>query len=251
MVGLGYYDLLGPDKSRILPSTWAEVIKPGCSLTMEMWPMRNDKAEEGRSNNNLVGSPNLAYTTSYESQFETAETFNPYLNRSYPGFVESDQSVNHSEGVQSAAVFSGGSQMEGTNTETMGLGAIRILGSDVGGAHTADASSRKSHSDTTLPGDNHVKRRRSESDQPNSVHIQFEKTTSKGKQPANVRSKDKQTSASRLKNQQSKHRVSHQAEASFENESTEPTRTPSKSGISANVENPLVSVSVCCKLDSY
>lgn len=244
MVGLGCYYLLGPDRSIILPSTWEEVIKPGWSLTMELWPTRNDKVDEGRPNIKLIGRSDPEYTTSYKTQFKPAEPFNHHFNRSYPGFVESDealQSVNISEEIQSAAVFSEGSRMEGTNTETMDFGAIHASDFGIGGVHKGDASSREELTSTTFSRDNHIDNLIAEAPLPNTV--QFEGNTSKGKKPLLVKSKKKHASATEFKHGQSKNRVA-QANALFEKKSQEPqpSQTPAKSGAPAKVENSIVSV---------
>lgn len=34
----GYYDLIGPDDSIILPVMWEQVVKPGMSISMKIWP---------------------------------------------------------------------------------------------------------------------------------------------------------------------------------------------------------------------
>lgn len=44
----GYYDLLGPDDTIVLPVMWEQTIKPGMSIKMRMWPesTSNDPAEQ-------------------------------------------------------------------------------------------------------------------------------------------------------------------------------------------------------------
>lgn len=203
--------------------------------------MRNDKLDEHRPNTNLISSSDLEYTTSYRTQFDPPS---PYFHRNYSGFVESDealQSVNISEGVQSVAVFSEGSRVEGANTEGMDSGAIHALDSSAGGADMGDALSK--NSDTTLSKDNHINYLGSEPAQPNSV--QFERTTSKGKQPVDIRSKHKRSRANRLTHGQSKNKVA-QTNVSFEKKIQEPqpSQTPAMSGTPAEVENPFVSTRV-------
>lgn len=34
-----YYDLVGPEGSIILPLVWGELIEPGWSISMQMWPL--------------------------------------------------------------------------------------------------------------------------------------------------------------------------------------------------------------------
>jgi hypothetical protein len=36
----GHYDLIGPDAAIVLPSLWEELIQPGWSVSMHMWPMQ-------------------------------------------------------------------------------------------------------------------------------------------------------------------------------------------------------------------
>lgn len=38
-VAEGHYDLVGPSGEIILPQVWEEVIEPGWSITMHMWPI--------------------------------------------------------------------------------------------------------------------------------------------------------------------------------------------------------------------
>jgi hypothetical protein len=38
-VAEGHYDLIGPHGEIILPRIWEEMIQPGWSITMHMWPM--------------------------------------------------------------------------------------------------------------------------------------------------------------------------------------------------------------------
>lgn len=42
----GHYDLVGPQKEIILPSTWEAVIKPGWEISMLMWPLPVHISEE-------------------------------------------------------------------------------------------------------------------------------------------------------------------------------------------------------------
>lgn len=232
MVELGFYYLLGPDGSIILPSTWEEVIEPGWSLTIQMWPMQNDKVDDDRPNTKLIGSSELGYT--HKTQFENVDPLNPYFHRSNPGFVES---LNAPEEVQSAAAFS-----KGSNTESMDPRAVHALDSHAGSPHTGVAPSRKSRSES-ISWDHPINDQSSEASRP--ISAQREGTTPKGKQPLNVGSNDwgswglKQSSATQLRHGQSKNKVA-QPDVSFEKESQEP-QTPAKSGAPANVENLIVS----------
>lgn len=38
-VSKGQYDLVGPEGEVILPQVWEEVIEPGWTITMQMWPV--------------------------------------------------------------------------------------------------------------------------------------------------------------------------------------------------------------------
>ena len=43
----GNYDLLNESGEIILPHVWEAVIKPGETITMQMWPMMEDKPQPG------------------------------------------------------------------------------------------------------------------------------------------------------------------------------------------------------------
>ena len=43
----GHYNLLGPDGGIVLPTFWEELIEPGWSVSMHMWPMLESPPERG------------------------------------------------------------------------------------------------------------------------------------------------------------------------------------------------------------
>lgn len=53
----GYYDLLGPDDTIIMPAVWEQAIKPGMSFTMRMWPEETCRWLAGQA-----GGHQLEYT---------------------------------------------------------------------------------------------------------------------------------------------------------------------------------------------
>ena len=46
-VDQGHYDLLGPQGEILLPNVWDTVVEPDWTITMHMWPMTEEKEEEG------------------------------------------------------------------------------------------------------------------------------------------------------------------------------------------------------------
>lgn len=48
-VDKGYYDLLGPDDTIIMPVAWEQAIKPGMSIKMRMWPDKTRKWLAGQA----------------------------------------------------------------------------------------------------------------------------------------------------------------------------------------------------------
>lgn len=244
MVELGYYDLLDSDGSIILPSTWEEAIEPEWSITMQLWPTRDDLVDNDRPNPKIMGSSELGYTTSHRTQFENVDPLNPYFNRSNPGFVEIPDAP---EEVQPAAVFS-----KGSNAKSMDPRAAHALDPNAGSPHTGAAPSIKSRSDSISWGFP-IKDQSSEASRP--ISAQREGATPKGKQPLNVGSNDlgssglKQSSATQLRHGQSKNKVA-QTNVSFEKESQEP-QTPAKPAAPANVKNSFVSTRVYLELDTY
>ena len=41
-VQAGHFDIMGPDDEIILPRVWPELVEPGWSISMHMWPMAEE-----------------------------------------------------------------------------------------------------------------------------------------------------------------------------------------------------------------
>lgn len=64
----GYHDLIGPDDSIISPVLWKQVVKPGMSISMKIWPEGSYKPLSGQA-----GTRQAQYTSNSENLMSIQE----------------------------------------------------------------------------------------------------------------------------------------------------------------------------------